>query len=66
MTTVAEIEKAVTQLPKQDREHLLRVIAASLDAEEPQMPPPRDFSVDQINQWIDKDEQAMRRFKDGK
>jgi hypothetical protein len=66
MSTVEEIEKAVVQLPSEARARLLFFLAQSLRAEGAPMPEPRTFSQEQINEWLDADEEAMRRFKAGR
>lgn len=66
MSSLTEIEAAVVRLPVEDKQRLLRLITASLDCEDVQMPEPRDFSIEQIQEWIARDEEAMRRFREGK
>jgi len=66
MATIAEIEAEVVKLPAKDRERLLRVISASLDGEAPKMPEPRDIPLEKINEWIARDEEAMRRINEVK
>jgi hypothetical protein len=65
MTTLAEIEAAVQTLTLEDRQKLLRIVAHSVGGEVLDLPQPRDFSMEQMQQWIAEDEEGMRRFKEG-
>jgi hypothetical protein len=65
MTTLTEIENAVTGLPAAKRTELLLFVAESLRNEEAPLPEPREFSAEQLRAWMDEDEEAMRRFQAG-
>lgn len=65
MTTLSEIENAVTGLPVAKRSELLLFVAESLRKEEAPLPEPRQFSESQLQAWMDEDEAAMRRFNAG-
>jgi hypothetical protein len=63
MKTLTEIEQAVEELPSGQKTELLLFVARSLrDAQAP-LPEPRRFSDEQLRSWLDKDEEAMRRFQ---
>jgi len=52
MSTLAEIETAAEALPPEQKEELFLFLATRLRAETGEMPPPREFSRDQMEQWI--------------
>ena len=62
MSTLAEIEAAVTDLPAEQKQELLLFLARQLRAESDDLPPPRELSREQIEQWIADDEEGYRRF----
>ena len=64
MSTLAEIESAVTVLPAPEKARLLLLVAAQLRAEGA-LPEPRLFPVEQIEAWMDEDEEDMRKFLAG-
>jgi hypothetical protein len=63
MSTLAEIEAAVDALPEEQKEELFLFLATRLRSGNPQMPAPREFSEDQIREWIADDEDGYRSFK---
>jgi len=65
MNTLAEIEAAADSLPSEQMQELFLFLAARLRGTG-QLPPPREFTVDQIKAWIADDEEGMRRFRAGK
>jgi hypothetical protein len=65
MSTLAEIEAAVEALPPADKQELLLFLAAQLREQGQDLPPPRQFSADQLNEWISDDEAQMQRFLNG-
>lgn len=65
MTTLAEIEAAADALPREQKEELFMFLAIRLRSANGETPPPRDFSQDQIQQWIEDDEAGHRRFLAG-
>jgi hypothetical protein len=65
MKTLAEIERAAEQLPEAEQTELLYFLAQRLDATNLPLPEARDFSTDQLQQWMDEDEADLRRFKTG-
>jgi hypothetical protein len=60
MSTLAEIETAAEALPPEQKEELFLFLATRLRAETGEMPPPREFSRDQMEQWIREDEKGYR------
>ena len=65
MKTLAEIERAAEELPPAERTELLLFVARSLRQEQTPLPQPRLFSDEQLQAWMDEDEEAMRRFRAG-
>lgn len=63
MNTLAEIETAAELLPpEQQRELFLFLVDRLRNAG--QMPAPRDFERERIENWIADDEEGMRRFRE--
>ncbi len=65
MSTLAEIEAAADSLPPEQKQELFLFLAARLRGGG-QLPPPREFSPEQIEAWIADDEEGMRRFQEGR
>ncbi len=65
MSTLAEIEAAADSLPSVQKQELFLFLAARLRGSG-QLPPPREFSREQIHAWIADDEEGMRRFREGR
>ncbi len=65
MSTLAEIEAAADALPPEQKQELILFLAARLRAGNEELPPPREFSREQIEQWIADDEAGYRHFIDG-
>jgi hypothetical protein len=65
MSTLAEIEAAADALPAEQKQQLILFLAARLRAGTGELPPPREFSREQIDKWIADDEEGYRRFLDG-
>jgi len=65
MRTLAEIEAAADALPAEQKQELILFLASRLRAGAGELPPPREFSREQIDQWIADDEEGYRRFLDG-
>jgi hypothetical protein len=65
MKTLDEIERAVEQLPPEQKTELLLFLAGSLRGQQAPLPEPRLFSDEQLKAWMDEDEEAMRRFRAG-
>ncbi|MBM3888522.1 MAG: hypothetical protein FJ388_05275 [Verrucomicrobia bacterium] len=65
MTTLAEIERAAEQLPGAEQAELLYFLVQRLGEANLPLPEPREFSAEQLQQWMDEDEADMKRFKTG-
>ena len=63
MSTLDEIKAAISELPRSDVNQLMRFMFQQFPATPEQMPPPRDFSEEQIREWIEEDEAAMERLR---
>ena len=63
--TLAEIERAAGQLPGADQVELLYFLAKRMEEASLRLPEPREFSPEQLLQWMDADETDMRRFNAG-
>jgi hypothetical protein len=63
MSTLAEIEAAADALPEEQKQELFLFLAIRLRAAG-KLPPPRDFSREQIEAWIADDEEQMRRLRE--
>lgn len=61
MSTLTEIEAAADSLPPEQKQELFLYLAARLRGTG-QLPPPRDFSSEQIATWIADDNDGMRRL----
>jgi hypothetical protein len=65
MSTLAEIEAAADALTAEQKQELILFLAARLRAGTEERPPPREFSREQIEQWIAEDEAGYGRYLDG-
>jgi hypothetical protein len=65
MSTLTEIEAAADQLRPEEKQELILFLATRLRATGAELPPPRSFSKEQIQQWIAEDEEGYRRFVAG-
>jgi len=63
LSTLAEIEAAADALSSEQKQQLFLFLAARLRGSG-ESPPPRDFSREQIEDWIADDEQGMRRLRE--
>ncbi len=63
MSTLTEIEIAVEALPSEQQQELFLFLAARLRGAG-QLPPPREFSQEQIEAWIADDEEGLRRLQE--
>ena len=52
-------------MPVGKRTELLLFLAESLRREQAPLRKPREFSQEQLETWMDEDEEAMRRFRAG-
>lgn len=60
MTTLQEIEAAAEALPREQQQELLLFLAARLRALPDSLPAPRQFSAQQIGDWIKEDEAGLQ------
>lgn len=65
MSTLTEIEEAATTLPAKEKAELLLFVAGQLRAEGAALPEPRLFTPEQLQSWMDEDEEDMRKFRAG-
>jgi hypothetical protein len=65
MSRLEEIEEAAGQLSPEEQQELLLFLASRLRSEGRTLPPPREFSREQIASWISDDEAGYRRFLEG-
>ena len=63
MSTLVEIEAAVRGLPPNERQQLLLLVAQSLRDDGAPLPEPRKFTSAQMAEWMDEDEQDMKRIQ---
>ncbi|MBI2754968.1 MAG: hypothetical protein HYX46_15850 [Betaproteobacteria bacterium] len=66
MGTLAEIEAAVEALTQGQKEELFLFLATRLRAGTSELPPPREFSREQLERWIADDEAGYLRFRAGR
>ncbi len=66
MTSLAEIQAAADALPEEEKEELLLFLAIRLRTSGGELPPPREFSREQIERWIADDEAGYQRFLGGR
>jgi hypothetical protein len=60
---LAEIENATESLSAAEKQELLVFLASQLRSERQKTPPPRRFTIEQINAWIAEDEADLQRLK---
>ena len=65
MSTLAEIKCAADALPEKQKEELLLFLAVRL-REGRTLPQPRDFTKEEMDEWIRDDGEGMRRFREGR
>jgi len=65
MQTLVDIEQAVQSLSAEEQAELLLFLAERLRRQGAPLPEPRDFSEQQLREWLDEDERAMARFRAG-
>ena len=64
MSTLTEIETAAEALTVEQKEQLLVFLAARLRAAGTKLPEPRQFTPEQIAEWIAEDEADLQRFQE--
>ncbi len=65
MSTLTEIEAAADALPNNEKEELFLFLATRLRAAAGDLPPPREFSREQMQRWIADDEAGYQSFLSG-
>lgn len=63
MSTLAEIEKAADALPLPEKQELMLFLAARLQASGQSLPPPRDYTQEQVASWIEEDQADWKRIQ---
>jgi hypothetical protein len=63
--SLSEIEAAASSLLPEQKQELILFLASRLRSEGAQLPPPREFTQDQIASWIAEDEADGERFRAG-
>ena len=63
MSTLVEIESAAKQLPESDRQQLLISLMQSLRLTSQPLPPPRLFSFEEMQGWMDEDEADLKSLR---
>jgi hypothetical protein len=66
MSTLEEIESAADALSPEQKQQLLLFLLRRMRAEGVTLPEPRTFSAEQVRQWIDEDEEDLKRFNQAK
>jgi hypothetical protein len=64
MSTLAEIEKAVEQLPSRQKQELMLFLGAKLRADRAGLPELRQFSGERVQSWVAEDEADLKRFRE--
>jgi len=62
MQSLVDIEQAVQNLSAEQQAELLLFVAERLRSQRVPLPEPRAFTREQLEAWLDEDEQAMERF----
>ena len=65
MTTLDEIETAAAALSDAEKQHLMRFLAARLQAQSALPPETPFFAREKMTDWMSEDEAAMRRLRPG-
>jgi len=63
MSTLTEIESAARQLQPSERQRLLISIAESLRLDGQPLPEPSEFSLAEMEGWMDEDEQDLKELR---
>jgi hypothetical protein len=65
MSTLAEIEAAADQLPAAQQHQLLLHLILQIRKNGAELPPPREYTPEQIAAWAAADEADFQRFQAG-
>jgi hypothetical protein len=63
MSTLVEIENAAAALSSAEKQELLFFLATRLKTEGKSLPPPRQFTREQVAAWVAEDEAGWKRFQ---
>jgi hypothetical protein len=66
MSSLMDIEEAAVKLPAEEQQKLLRFLLRVVPVSDEDLPPPRQFSDEEIKSWLAEDEAGMRQFRDEK
>lgn len=66
MGSLSDIEAAIDALSEQQKEELFLFLAMRLRGGASELPPPREFSREQLERWIAEDEAGYLRFRTGR
>jgi len=61
-----DIERAAVKLSAEEQQQLLRFLLRVVPVADGGLPPPRQFTEEEIQGWLAEDEASMRRFREGK
>jgi hypothetical protein len=64
MSTLIEIEQAVVKLSPDQQQRLLRFLLRFVPVNQAELPAPRNFSDQEVQQWLAEDESSMLRFRE--
>ena len=63
MNSLDEVKAVIGQLPRSDQEKLFNFLLTELEPGAGTLPPPREFSKEQIEKWIAADEAEWAKIK---
>ena len=66
MSNLMDIERAAVKLSAEEQQQLLRFLLRVVPVADGGLPPPRQFTEEEIQGWLAEDEASMRRFREGK
>lgn len=66
MSTLAEIERAADALSPAEKQELFLFLVTRLQADGKPLPPPREFTREQVSAWVAEDEADWQRTSSGK
>ena len=63
MSTLTEIEAAAAELSDGDKIALVRFLIELMPPQQGPLPKPREFSLEEMNAWMEEDAEAGREFR---
>jgi hypothetical protein len=63
VNSLEQIQAAASQLPKTEQEKLFDFLLSQLEPKAGTLPPPREFTEEQIQKWLSEDEGAWAKIK---